>query len=93
MLIPFPTFESYLALIVESAGQLHEGDYAMAARSLRGIHSALRRIRHSARHQQLADFVDYALQAGNRSDHEVAISIVLRAAELLARDRGGDLAG
>lgn len=76
MLILFPTFDGYLALILDSADELKRGEYTIAECSLQSVYAALRRIG-SNRHCRLAEFVHLALLSCADKDYSGAMSVLL----------------
>ena len=79
MLIPFPTFESNLAPLIDTAHELHEGHLAAAAETLSEVYARLKRFRRSLRHRQLAEFVEHALVACERGEDEYALAALMSA--------------
>jgi hypothetical protein len=79
MLIPFPTFESNLTPLIDTAHELHAGRIVAAARTLSEIHARLRRFRRSLRHRQLAEFVEHALVACERGEEGYALAALMSA--------------
>jgi hypothetical protein len=86
MLIPFPSFESFLALTLSIAHLLHDGQHLIAGRSLDSIDARLRRIRSSRRHRRLAEFVGRAVCAFKQGGYEQAIPVLLAAVEFFANE-------
>ena len=79
MLIPFPTFESNLTPLIDSAHELHAGHMGAAAETLSEVHVRLKRFRRSLRHRQLAEFVEHALIACERGEEEYALAALMSA--------------
>lgn len=79
MLIPFPTFESNLTPLIDSAHELHAGHTGAAAETLSAVHRRLQRFRRSSRHRQLADFVERALAACERGERDYALAALMSA--------------
>lgn len=79
MLIPFPTFESNLTSLIDSAHELQTGQTGTAAETLAAVHNKLRRFHKSPRHRQLAEFVDNALQACERGERDYALAELMSA--------------
>jgi hypothetical protein len=79
MLIPFPTFESNLTPLIDSAHELHAGHVGAAAETLAEVHARLRRFRRSLRHRQLAEFVEHALLACERGEEDYALAALMTA--------------
>ena len=78
-MIPFPTFESHLTPIIDSAHELHLGERGSALRMLKEVHGRLRRVHGSIRHSILADYVGQALQACERDECEFALATLMNA--------------
>lgn len=76
MVILFPTFDGYLALILSGAGALSRGEYTRAEQSLRSVYADLRRIS-STRHCRLAEFVYLALLSCSEHDYSSAVTVLL----------------
>jgi len=79
MLIPFPTFESNLTPLIDTAHELHEGHTATAVETLSMVHKRLRRFQRSQRHRQLDEFVEHALRACERGESEYALASLMTA--------------
>ena len=79
MLIPFPTFESNLTPLIDSAHELHAGHTGVAVETLSAVHHKLQRFKRSSRHRQLADFVERALQACERGERDYALAALMTA--------------
>jgi hypothetical protein len=79
MLIPFPTFESNLTPLIDSAHELHAGRLVAAAETLSEVHARLKPFRRSLRHRQLAEFVEHALVACERGEDEYALAALMSA--------------
>jgi hypothetical protein len=79
MLIPFPTFESNLTPLIDSAHELHAGRVVAAAETLSAVHARLKRFRRSLRHRQLAEFVEHALMACERGEEDYALAALMTA--------------
>jgi cystathionine beta-lyase/cystathionine gamma-synthase len=79
LLIPFPTFESNLTPLIDSAHELHAGHVVEAAETLAEVHHRLKRFRRSLRHRQLAEFVEHALLACERGDESYALASLMSA--------------
>ncbi|MES1257440.1 MAG: hypothetical protein ABUS51_03385 [Acidobacteriota bacterium] len=77
MLIPFPTFESNLTPLIDTAHELQAGHTGAAAATLSAVYERLRRFRRSSRHRQLAEFVEKALQACERGEREFALAALM----------------
>jgi hypothetical protein len=78
-LIPFPSFESNLAKLIDTAHDLHGGEAASAKERLRTLYAQLRRVKRSPRHQALAAYVGNALSACGRGEHDCALATVMSA--------------
>jgi hypothetical protein len=76
MLIPFPSFESNLHYLLDSARELECGRAVSAATLLSGLHEQLARVRGSSRHCTLGKFVKYAMNACERGDREGALKVI-----------------
>lgn len=79
MLIPFPTFESNLTPLIDSAHELHAGRIGAAAETLAAVLTRLKRFRRSLRHRQLAEFVEHALVACERGEGGYALAALMSA--------------
>jgi RNase P/RNase MRP subunit POP5 len=79
MIIPFPTFESNLTPLIDSAHELHAGRTGAAAESLSLVHHRLKRFQKSSRHRQLAEFVENALIACERGEKDYALAALMHA--------------
>ncbi len=79
MLIPFPTFESNLTALIDSAHELHAGNTDGAMANLLALHTRLLRFQRSGRHRRLAEFVDNALQACERGERDYALAELMNA--------------
>jgi len=79
MLIPFPTFESNLTPLIDSAHELHAGHTGAAVKTLAAVHHNLARFRKSTRHRQLAEFVQHALEACDRGERDYALAALMSA--------------
>lgn len=76
MLIPFPSFESNLHYLLDSARELECGRAASAGTLLAGLHEELSRVRGSSRHDILGGFVKSALRACERGDRDGALRVI-----------------
>jgi hypothetical protein len=75
MLISFPTFESNLYYLLDSARELECGRAVSAGTLLAGLHQQLARVR-SSRHNSLAEFVKEAMGACQQGDREEALRVI-----------------
>ncbi len=79
MIIPFPTFESNLTPLIDTAHELHAGHTSAAAETLSEVHHRLKRFQNSSRHRQLAEFVEHALMACERGERDYALAALMNA--------------
>jgi RNase P/RNase MRP subunit POP5 len=79
MLIPFPTFESNLTPLIDTAHELHAGHIVAATETLSEVHGRLKRFHRSPRHRQLAEFVEHALVACERGEEDYALAALMSA--------------
>lgn len=79
MIIPFPTFESNLTPLIDSAHELQAGRTGSAAEGLSQVHHQLKRFQKSSRHRQLAEFVEHALIACERGERDYALAALMTA--------------
>ncbi len=79
MLIPFPSFESNLTPLIDSAHELHAGHTGAAVVRLSEVHRRLTRFRRSSRHRELAVFVENALLACERGERDYALASLMTA--------------
>jgi hypothetical protein len=85
MIILFPSFDDYLALILDGAEELSRGEYTRAERSLQCVYAALRRIG-SNRHCRLAGFVHLALLSCADRDYSGAMTVLLASVGLFEEE-------
>ena len=84
MLIMFPSFESNLGLLLRCAEELHNEQHGRALKNMLGVYGRLTRVRGSARHSQLAEFVEHALDACERGEHKSALLVLMSACSYFA---------
>lgn len=77
LVVPFPSFESNLVVLLESARALYDGRQSAAIDSMNQLYSRLSRVKGSRRHRELTMYLQQVLIACETGDTPTALDTLM----------------
>ena len=77
LVIPFPSFESNLLVLLESARDLYDGRQSAAVDSMNQLYSRLSRVKGSRRYRELTMYLQQVLIACETGDATIALDTLM----------------
>lgn len=77
LVVPFPSFESNLVVLLESARALYDGRQSAAIDSMNQLYSRLSRVKGSRRHRELTMYLQQVLIAYETGDATIALDSLM----------------
>jgi hypothetical protein len=77
LVIPFPSFESNLLVLLESARALYDGRHSAAIDSMNQLYSRLSRVKGSPRYHELTLYLQRVLIACESGDATIALDTLM----------------